>query len=150
VATDASFVDYVQEQSGLGEALSYRKMFGEYSFYLYGKVIGLACDNQLFLKPTDEGRRLLVVPTEHPPFPGCKPYLRIDAETEDRDLLRRLLVATADALPLPKPKPKAKPKDAAKVATRPGTTSEGKKPTAKKKATAKPRATGSADDHGPR
>lgn len=106
VATHPDFVEHIRHQCGLGNALSYRAMFGEYAIYVGGKVVALACDNQLYVKPTSEGRRLLGTVAEHPPYPGAKPYLRIDAEIDDRELLRRVLLATADVLPAPKPKPK--------------------------------------------
>jgi TfoX/Sxy family transcriptional regulator of competence genes len=115
MASDQSFVEYVCEQADLGNALSYRKMFGEYALYLEGKVVALVCDNQLFIKPTAEGRQLVGVVSEHPPYPGAKPHLRIGDELDDRDLLKRLFVATAHALPPPKAKPKpakGKPKAA--------------------------------------
>jgi TfoX/Sxy family transcriptional regulator of competence genes len=105
MATQPDFVEFISEQCDLGTALTYRRMFGEYAIYLDGKVVAFACDNQLYLKPTDAGRRVLKTVAEHPPFPGAKPYFRIDAEIDDRDLLRRVLLATADALPAPKPKP---------------------------------------------
>ena len=108
MATEEHFVDYIQAQSGLGSALTYRKMFGEYSLYLHGKVVAFACDNQLFVKPTEAGKALLGKVSEHPPFPGAKAYFRIDDETEDRELLRALFEVTAKALPLPRPKAKAK------------------------------------------
>lgn len=110
MATEEQFVAYIQAQSGLGSALSYKKMFGEYSLYLHGRVVAFACDNQLFVKPTAEGKSLLGKVSEHPPFPGAKVYFRIDDETEDRDLLRRLFEVTAQALPPPKPKAKKKPR----------------------------------------
>lgn len=114
MATDRDFVQYVCEESGLRDALSYKKMFGEYALYLDGKVVALVCDNQLFVKPTAEGRGLLGVVSEQPPYPGGKPYFRIDVELDDRDLLGRLLRATALALPAPKPKAaRRKPRSAA-------------------------------------
>lgn len=103
MATHQDFVEYVRTQSGLGEAITCRKMFGEYAIYVEGKVVALACDDQLFLKPTAHGRSLLRTPDEHPPYPGAKRYFRIDEAIDDRDLLRRLLLATARALPEPKP-----------------------------------------------
>ena len=116
MATDASFVEYIQTQSGWAGELSYKKMFGEYALYLHGKVVAFACDNQLYVKPTEAGRTLLGKVSEHPPYPGAKLYFRIDDETEDRDLLHRLFQTTAQALPLPKPKAAAKPKPSAKRA----------------------------------
>ena len=104
MATDQGFVEYVQSQSGLGSELSFKKMFGEYALYLHGRVVAFACDNQLYLKPTDVGRTLLGAVSEAPAYPGSKLYFRLDGQLEDRELLRRALLATASSLPLPKPK----------------------------------------------
>ena len=108
MATEPSFVEHVQAQSGLGRELTAKKMFGEYALYLGGKVVALACDNQLYVKPTAEGRALLGEAVEAPPYPGAKPHLLIDEQLEDRALLQRLFEATAAALPLPRPKPAKK------------------------------------------
>jgi TfoX/Sxy family transcriptional regulator of competence genes len=124
VATDQSFVEYIQSQSGLGHHLAFKKMFGEYALYLHGKVVAFACDNQLFLKPTAAGRAVLGTVSEHPPYPGAKPYFRLDEQMEDRELLREALETTARVLPLPKAKPTAKTK--AKQA--PGKTARKAKP----------------------
>ena len=118
MATDQRFVEYVQSQSGLDAELSYKKMFGEYALYLQSRVVAFACDNQLYVKPTVEGRSLLGEVSEHPPYPGAKPYFRIDDELEDRELLRKLLEVTARALPLPRPK-------AERAATRAGSEPRG-------------------------
>lgn len=104
MATDLGYVQYLCEQSGLERELSHRKMFGEYAFYLEGRVVAFACDNQLFLKPTDAGRDLLPGVSEAPPYPGAKLYFRLGEEIDDRDLLKRAFLATARALPLPKPR----------------------------------------------
>ena len=104
MASDQSFVDYVCEQADLGAALSFRKMFGEYALYLEGKVVALVCDNQLFVKPTDAGRALLGSVLERPAYPGGKPQFLVEHALDDRELLKRLLLLTADALPPPKPK----------------------------------------------
>ena len=108
MATDRSFVEYVQSQSGLNHLLSFKKMFGEYALYLHGRVVAFACDNQLYIKPTDEGRTVLGRVSEHPPYPGAKLYFRLDEQMEDRELLRRALETTALALPLPTPRPPAR------------------------------------------
>jgi TfoX/Sxy family transcriptional regulator of competence genes len=110
VASDQDFVEYVCGQIGLGAQITYKKMFGEYALYLDGKVVAFVCDNQLYLKPTAEGRSALGAVAEHSPFPGAKPHFRIDDELDNRELLQRALRATASVLPLPKPKPKPKAK----------------------------------------
>lgn len=103
MATDLSFIRYVCEQAGL-QALTHKKMFGEYALYLDGKVVALICDNQVFLKHTAEARALLNNIVEAPPYPGAKPSLRRGDELDNRDLLERLLMTTAAALVTPKPK----------------------------------------------
>lgn len=108
MATGADFIQYVLDQADL-PGLSTRKMFGEYALYLRERVVALACDNQLFVKPTEAGRALLPQPQEGFPYPGAKPWWHL-AELDDRELLRGLLQATADALPPPKPKKPKKPK----------------------------------------
>ena len=118
MATERGFVEHLQSQSGLGAALSFRKMFGEYALYLHGKVVAFACDNQLYLKPTAPGRALLGTVCEEPPYPGGKNWFLIDEQLEDRDLLGRLFRVTADALPLPLPKPKPTTKGQANATAR--------------------------------
>ncbi len=104
MASDQRFVDYVCEQANLAGVVSYRKMFGEYAVYLDEKIVALVCDNQLFVKPTAEGKAILGAVSEHPPYPGAKPHFRIAGELDDAECLKRLLVATAQALPIPKAK----------------------------------------------
>lgn len=104
MASDARFVEHVCEQAGLPGALNARKMFGEYALYLDGRVVGLVCSSQLYLKPTAHGKSLLGAVAEHPPYPGARPCYRLDSEIDDPVLLKRLLTATALALPLPKPR----------------------------------------------
>jgi TfoX/Sxy family transcriptional regulator of competence genes len=104
MAGNNEFADYVVEQSGLGESLTFRKMFGGCTFYLDGKVIGLACDNSLFIKPTDASRELAPGLPQRPPYPGAKDFPVADELLDDTGLLRELLLATSAALPMPKAK----------------------------------------------
>lgn len=113
MASDQDFVDYVSAQIGLGRRVTHRKMFGEYALYLDGTVVAFVCDNQLYVKPTADGRAVLGRVSEHSPFPGAKPYFRIDDELDQRELMQQLLRATAIAAPA---RPKASRKAAAGVA----------------------------------
>ncbi len=111
MATEQNTMDFLLDQlAPLGEASS-KKMFGEYCLYLSGKPVGLVCDDQLYLKPTQSGRALLNNAAEGLPYPGAKPHLLITPDQwEDAEWLRGLVQATAQELPLPKPKArKAKP-----------------------------------------
>ena len=108
MASDLEFVEYVCDQMGGAGAISFRKMFGEYTIYCNGKVVALVCDNQFFLKPTDGGRSLLASVVEAPPYPGAKPCFLIGDQLEDREWFSALVRATQNELPAPKPR-KRKP-----------------------------------------
>jgi TfoX/Sxy family transcriptional regulator of competence genes len=114
MSTDTDFIEYVHEQAGLGGALTSKKMFGEYGIYFDGKIVAVAADNSLFLKPTDAGRVLLPNVVEAQPWPEAKAWFVLDEFLDDTELLQKLIRATADALPAPKPKPVKKPRKAAK------------------------------------
>jgi DNA transformation protein and related proteins len=113
MSSDQEFVKFVCEQlRGAGE-ISSRRMFGEAAIYLHDRVIGLVCDNQLFLKPTEAGRALIGRPTEAPPFPGASNWFLM-ADLDDPDFLAELARATAAALPPPKLKAKGPSKKKSK------------------------------------
>lgn len=110
MATTQNTIDFLLDQlSSLGSA-SAKKMFGEYCLYLSGKPVGLVCDDQLYLKPTEGGKGKLAKVVEGSPYPGAKPHLLITPDQwEDAAWLCDLVRATDRELPLPKPKAK-KPK----------------------------------------
>jgi DNA transformation protein len=108
MSTSASTMEFLLDQLRHAGPVSSRKMFGEYCLYFDGTPVGLVCDDQLYLKPTAEGRALLAEPREGCPFPGAKPHLLLDADAwEDAQTLCLLVRTTALALPVrPPPKPK--------------------------------------------
>jgi len=107
MASEQHTVDLITELMAPAGNVRSRKMFGEYAVYLDDKVIALVCDDQLFLKPTEEGRAAIGEPDEAPAYPGSKLYFRLPEDTwEDPDWLSQLARITADALPAPKPKQK--------------------------------------------
>lgn len=113
MATSQRTIDYLLEQLVHLDAITARKMFGEYAVYYEGKVVAFVCDDQLFVKPTAAGRELLTEITEGAPYPGAKMHFLIPGEDwEDPETLGALIRATADALPPPTPK---KPRKARKA-----------------------------------
>jgi TfoX/Sxy family transcriptional regulator of competence genes len=105
MATQQSTVDYLLEQTNGAGAVSAKPMFGEYGVYVDGKMIGLVCDDQLYVKPTVSGRRHAEPVSDAPPYPGAKPHLLIEADRwEDSEWLRDLLRVTSAELPTPKPR----------------------------------------------
>jgi TfoX/Sxy family transcriptional regulator of competence genes len=118
MASKASLVEFVVDQ--LGERVSARKMFGEYGIYRDGVLIGLVCDDRLFLKPTEAGRGLLGEVEEAPPYPGAKPaYVVPEERWDDVELMRALAAATAAALAkTPSARARARHQGASKAAAR--------------------------------
>ena len=83
-------------------------MFGGTTLYAKGKVVGLICDNQLFVKPTEAGRAFIGTVVEAPAYEGAKKSFLIEDGIEDREWLTELLVITENDLPAPKQKKKRK------------------------------------------
>ena len=103
MTSNFEFVEYVCEQLARAAEISYRKMFGSYGLYLDGKFIALICYDQLYLKPTAIGKKLLGDPIAEPPFPGAKGWYLIE-DFENVDFLTDLAVATWEELPFLQPK----------------------------------------------
>lgn len=108
MSTKESTIDFILDQITFRERMSARKMFGEYALYCDGKVIGLVCDDTLFLKKTEKGMRFMGNKFE-PGFayPGAKESMKIDGDLiERREWFNELINITAKNLPRPKVKKK--------------------------------------------
>ena len=103
MASSQSTMDYLLDILSDSRQVTSRRMFGEYCVYYAGRPVGLLCDNQLFLKPSDAGKQLMKHAEEGAPFPGARPHLRITADDwDDRAWMNALVRATFDSLPPPK------------------------------------------------
>lgn len=105
MASSQEFVDYVCDQISGAGAITSRKMFGEYGIYCNGKIIGLICDNQFFVKKTSGAAVLLTDPEEAPPYDGAKPMFVI-SDLEDRDFLTAFILKSYEELPMQKTRKK--------------------------------------------
>ena len=93
MACNSEFVQYVIDQcSGAGE-IATRKMMGDYCIYCDGIIFGLICDNNLFIKVTEPGRKLLKEVILRPPYEGAKGYFYI-SDVDDKDYLTALINTT--------------------------------------------------------
>lgn len=104
MSSSEEFVKFVVGQIDEADAITYRKMFGEYGIYSRDKMVALICDNQLFVKPTAGGRAFVGVVSEASPYPGAKPCFLIEDQLDDKAWLVQLIRLTAQELPAPKPK----------------------------------------------
>lgn len=104
MATSRGTVDFILDQaSGAGE-VSARPMFGEYGFYHDGKLIGLICDDTLFVKPTIGACAQFPEAERASPYPGAKAQLVATPLLDEPDRLAAVIRAAWADLPLPKPR----------------------------------------------
>ena len=98
-------VDFILDQiSSLGNVRA-RKMFGDYALYCDEKVVGLICDDQLYIKYTDGGKEF--AHGRYTPgfaYKGAKESMNVTDGIDDGQFLCDLIRMTADALPRPKKK----------------------------------------------
>jgi len=100
MATRQATVDFIVEQASGAFVAMAKKMFGEYALYADDKLVGLICDDQLFIKPTTAGRGFIGQVEEMPPYEGAKPSFLISGDQlEDGEWLSELVRRTAEALP---------------------------------------------------
>jgi len=105
MATDPRTIEHLLEQLSSIEGVSARKMFGEYGVFCGDKMVALVCKDELFVKPTEQGRALTPEAPSASPYTGAKPCLQISADLwDDADWLCELIKMTALDLPAPKPK----------------------------------------------
>ena len=103
MATKQTTVDFILEQLSSVDAVSARKMFGEYALYCDGRVIALICNDTLFMKITDSGKQFVgEYYQEGNAYPGAKTSMQIaEEQLEDSSWLCELVRITAANLPRP-------------------------------------------------
>jgi DNA transformation protein and related proteins len=109
LASRQETADLILDQLSGAGTLTARRMFGEFAVYLNGKVVAMICDDQLFLKPTPAGERMLPMAVRAAPYPRGKPHIVVPGDRwDDADWMCELVRRTAEELPTPKPRrPKA-------------------------------------------
>ena len=111
MASNPDYVEFVLSQIENAGKINAKKMFGEYGVFSDGKIFALICDNKLFIKPTEGGRKYIGNVVESPPYPGAKLSFLIEDKVEDRDWISKLVRITVEELPESKPKKKKKKRD---------------------------------------
>ncbi|MBP6866427.1 MAG: TfoX/Sxy family protein [Candidatus Pacebacteria bacterium] len=86
-----------------------RAMFGEYALYCDGKVVGLVCDDQLYVKILPASAELEGICDKDEAYPGSKPFYVVEeVQLSKLKNLPEILLDIAKSLPDKKPK-KPKP-----------------------------------------
>ncbi|MBO4689995.1 MAG: TfoX/Sxy family protein [Paludibacteraceae bacterium] len=100
VMSNADLVQYITEQAAKAGEINAKLMFGDYALYCDGKVVGLICDDYLYLKPLKQLEPLLhdCDRDMRPPYEGAKPHFVI-TDVDDSDYLSSLVRTVAAHLP---------------------------------------------------
>jgi TfoX/Sxy family transcriptional regulator of competence genes len=99
MAKKETTITYLLDRVSTLHGIRAKKMFGEYALYYQDKVVALVCDDELFVKITQPGKKFVSRHyTEGFPYPGAKPAMRISADLlEDKNFLCKLIRITAHA-----------------------------------------------------
>ena len=103
MASTKEYLDFILEQlSGLDE-ITYKAMMGEYIIYYRGKIVGGIYDDRFLVKNVKIAREIMPEAELELPYKGAKEMLLVD-DVDNKELLRELLEAMYDELPVPKKK----------------------------------------------
>ncbi len=103
MASTKEYLDFILEQlSGLDE-ITYKAMMGEYIIYYRGKIAGGIYDDRFLVKNVKTAREIMPEAELELPYKGAKEMLLVD-DVDNKELLRELLEAMYDELPVPKKK----------------------------------------------
>jgi TfoX/Sxy family transcriptional regulator of competence genes len=109
MATRPEFADAIRQALSGVEDVVIKPMFGEYGIWVEGKIVGLICDDLLFLKPSKGVAAHVAGFDEAPPYPGAKPsFIVPEAYWSNKAWITKSVIDSAHSLPAPKPK-KPKP-----------------------------------------
>ena len=90
MATSKDYMEFIIDQSGLGDDIVTRQMMGEYLLYYKGKHIGGIYDNRLLVKKTKTNEKLGM--PEAIPYTGAKPMFLVDVD--NRDEVKNIIILT--------------------------------------------------------
>lgn len=101
--SNADLVQYITEQASKAGEVRAKQMFGDYALSCDEKVVGLICDDILYLKPLKQLEPFLHEDDKRlqPPYDGAKPHYVI-TNVDDRDYVSMLIKEVANCLPTKK------------------------------------------------
>lgn len=103
MATQEGTALYILETLDLPDVFSTRKMFGEYALYANKKVVGLICNDLLYVKIRPESESLKDICETDTPYPGAHLYYVISEEQiRDIENLDQILIDISKNIPLKK------------------------------------------------
>lgn len=105
MATSRETIEYFLTQTAGAGSMRARSMFGEYALYCDNKVVGLVCDDQLFVKITPIANNYLDDSYNGFPYKGAKAWKLVPEDKwEDALWLANFIRETANYISLINPK----------------------------------------------
>lgn len=102
MATSQDYIDYLFDQIDNKWNKRYRKMFGEYMFYINDRPILLVCDNTVYVRILDCISSIIPNESKGFPYKGSKEHFIIDIE--DNELLNIVIEELVKVIPVKKKK----------------------------------------------
>lgn len=78
MSTQKDTVAFILSKLGEPNVFTAKAMFGEYALYAHKKVVGLICDNQLYVKDTPDSASLKKYCEKDSPYPNAKQHWLIE------------------------------------------------------------------------
>lgn len=105
MASSKEYLQFILEQIGELEDISYRAMMGEFIIYYHGKIVGGIYDDRLLVKATKSAICYMPTASYELPYAGAKEMLLVE-EVDDKAFLTGLFQLMYEELPAPKPRKK--------------------------------------------
>ncbi|MCX6732902.1 MAG: TfoX/Sxy family protein [Candidatus Roizmanbacteria bacterium] len=100
MSTKKDTILFILKKLGNTSRFTTRAMFGEYALYADNKVVGLVCDDLLYVKNCSASSFLEKTCEKDSPYPGAKLYYVVDEEKLDMLVaLPNILLMIAKSLP---------------------------------------------------
>ena len=107
MSTSPDTIEFILSKLNDYDRFSTRAMFGEYALYADGKVVGLVCDDLLYVKILPASHELESLCEKGEPYPKAKLWYVVEEDQLSKiENLPEILFAIADSLPAKKSKKK--------------------------------------------
>lgn len=107
MATQPETIEFILGKLRDRRSFTARPMFGEYALYADGKVVGLVCDDMLYVKIVPASKALESLCAKDHPYPGARPhYLVEESQISTIHNLAQILSEIANSVPAKKEKSK--------------------------------------------
>lgn len=101
--TQKETVEFILEKLGMPKRFAVRAMFGEYALYANGKVVGLVCNDQLYVKILPASAELESICDKDEAYKGSKLFYVVEeSQLSQIPNLPEILLNIAKSLPAKK------------------------------------------------